>query len=189
MVVFEFDPHKLPNDYLKAIGLVIVAANETESVLREFIGALLGIDNIESVALCTQMPFSLKNQIARALNELKASSASELDSLDDILDRIDQAMDRRNAIAHSSFPIHPDTGQVFRFKEKARGALSADLIEVSAEEIAEIAKEIHEAGLALISFMIERNLGPRHRQEPLREPISRKKAARQKRREQLGERY
>ena len=189
MVIYDFNPHNLPDDYLKAIGLVVVAATETEAVMRNFIGAMLGIDNIDSLALCTQMPFNLKSQITRTLNELKAPNASELDKLDEILDRIEAAMQHRNAIAHSSFPIHPETGQVYRFKEKARGALSADMVEVKAEEITEFAKEIHGAGLALQEFMMQRELQPQLREEPLREPLVRSSKARANRREQHGDSY
>ncbi|MGP1283014.1 MAG: hypothetical protein ACTS1X_08565 [Parasphingopyxis sp.] len=189
MTVYDFDPSNLPDDYLRAVGLVVVSATETEAVMRDFIGALLGIDNIESIAICAQMPFRLKDDIIRTLNELKAPSASELDNLDDILDQITEAIERRNAIAHSSFPIHPETGQVFRFKEKARRKLSADWVEVTVEELLSIAKEVHEAGLALQGFMAERGLGPRKREEPLREPISRKKKARDDRRAEYGEKY
>jgi hypothetical protein len=189
MTIFDFDPSNLPDEYLKAIGLIVVSATETEAVMRDFIGALLGIDNIASLAICTPMPFRLKDDIIRTLNELKAPSDSELDKLDDILDRIAEAIQSRNAIAHSSFPIHPETRQVHRFKEKARGRLSADWVEVSPEELHSIAKEIHEAGLALQSFMAERELGPHHREEPLRKPISRKKKARETRRAKFGERY
>jgi len=189
MTIYDFDPANLPDDYLKAIGLVVVSATETEAVMRDFIGALLGIDNIDSIALCTQMPFSLKNQVVRALNEIKAPSASELDALDDIFDRIEAAIQQRNAIAHSSFPIHPDSGQVYRFKEKARGGLSADLVEVQVDELNSIAKEVHDAGLELQEFMMSRGVGPRHREEPLREPISRKKKARENRRAKFGKRY
>ena len=189
MIIYDFDPQNLPDDYLRAIGLVVVAATETENVMRDFIGAMLNIDNVDSIALCTPMPFPLKNQIIRTLNELKAPKASELDELDDIFDRIEAAIQKRNSIAHSSFPIHPETKQVYRYKEKARGALSAEMVEVTVEELIGIAKEINESGLLLMEFMMKRGLGPQHRTEPLREPISRGKKAREGRRAAYGDSY
>lgn len=189
MVIYDFDPTKIPDDILKGIGLVIVSATETEAIMQICIGALLGVDNVDSVAICAQMPFRLKDDVIRTLNELKAPSASELDKLDDILDRIASAMNIRNAIAHSSFPIDPETKKVYRFKEKARGALTADLVEVNQAELTSIATEVHESGLALQSFMISRGLYSRERQAPLKEPISRRKGAREGRRTKFGDDY
>lgn len=188
-VVYDFDPNNLPVEYLAAIGLVISCASQTEHIVRDFIGARLGIDNAETIALGAHMSMPMKNDIVRSLVELNAPHASEVDEVDDILDRIQEAMSRRNAVAHNDFAIHPDTGEIFSMREKARGSLQVELKPIPLNELQEIAGEVYQAGMALQNYMMTRRMGPRFREGPIREPLNRKKAERVKRREQLGDRY
>ena len=189
MVVYDFSPENLPDDHLRAIGMLVVAGSQTEAIMRDFIGSLLGIEDFDAVALGSQMPFRLKLGVIGTLNELKAPSASELDALDDILDRINAAMDHRNDVAHSAFARHPETDEVIRFKEKSRGGLKADVEPIAAAKLLEGAKELTEVGLALQSFMMSRGFSLRERTEPLREPITRTAKARGQRRATYGEKY
>ena len=46
-IIYDFDPRNVPNEILRAIGLVTAAAAQTERILQTFIGALLKIDNIQ----------------------------------------------------------------------------------------------------------------------------------------------
>lgn len=182
-VIYDFDPHNLPDGFLEAVGLVITAASQTEYVMCEFIGALLNIDVNESTALTAHMTVPLKDDIIRCLAELNAPSASEVDQIDDILDDIRSAIDKRNIIAHNALIRDPNTNEVFTMRERARGSLQISLTPISVEEIRESAREIYEAGMRLMSFMISRGLGTSVRTEPLREPLNRRKAARAQRRQ------
>jgi len=121
--------------------------------------------------------------------ELNAPSASELDQIDELLDAIQQAMAGRNSIAHCAFGIHPETGEIYRLSEKARGSLQVDFQPVTVDELKETAKKIYDAGIALHQYMVSRHLGPIMRQGLLREPINRGKKARAERREKYGDRY
>jgi hypothetical protein len=181
-VVYDFDPNNLPPDYLQAIGLVIVCAAQTESIVGDFIGVLLDIDNIDALALTTQMSAQLRDHVARALIELKTQQTSIVDDVDDLLDAISQASDRRNTIAHAAFAKHPETGQIFSHRLRARGNLQLELKPISIEEIQAIAAEVYDAGMNLMQFMASVGLQPKFRTAPLMEPLNRKKAARTKRR-------
>ncbi|MCM2343490.1 MAG: hypothetical protein NDJ24_02925 [Alphaproteobacteria bacterium] len=180
-VVYDFDPHNLPPEYLRAIGLVVASSAQTEHVLQDFIGALLGIDNIQTVALTSQMSFPLKNDIIGALAELDAPNINELDKIDDLLEAASKAMDKRNIVAHNNFMRNPDTGQVYSHRLRAKGSIKLDLKPISVVEIQQIAEEIYKAGMDIMSFMISRKLESRVRTAPMRETINRGKRAREER--------
>jgi hypothetical protein len=116
VIVYDFNPNNLPPDFLRAVGLVIACASQTEEVMRNFMGIVLGVDNIETEALGTHMSFPMKDDIIRSIFELNAPSASFVDEVDDILDDIRDAMQLRNVVAHNEFAIHPDTGEIFSLR-------------------------------------------------------------------------
>lgn len=188
-IIYDFDPFHLPPEYLQAIGLVVAASAQTEAIMRDLIGSLLNIDNIEAIALCTHMAAPLKDHVARTLIELNAPGASEVDEVDDLLDAVNDALAARNTIVHNSFLIHPDNGQVMSWREKARGSLQTELVPVSAKEIEQDAALINKVGLDIVTFMMMNGLAPRFRKAPLREPLGRKKKARAERRERFGAKY
>ena len=152
-------------------------------------GALLTADNVETIALGVNMSAPMKDDIMQAVTELNAPSASQLDRIDDLLDAILEAMVGRNSIAHCAFGKHPETGEIFRLKEKARGSLQVDFQPVTVDELKDTAKKIYDSGIALHQFMVSRHLGPIMRAGSRREPINRGKKARAERREAHGERY
>jgi hypothetical protein len=189
VVIYDFDPNNLPPEYLTAIGLVVASASQTDHVMRDFIGSYLGIDLAENIALGAHMSTPMKDDIIRALVELNAPHASEVDELDDILDRVRIATTRRNAVAHNAFARHPETGQVFTLRERARGSLQVDLTAIEAAELTEIGNEVYAAGMALQEYMTLRKIEPRLREKPIHEPLDRRKKARQERREKYGQVY
>jgi hypothetical protein len=181
-VIYDFDPNNLPPDYLQAIGLVAMAAAQTESLIGDFIGTLLGIDGIETLALTTHMNGPLKDHVVRALAELNAVSIEIIDQIDDLMDAIGDAMSRRNIIVHNPLIIHPDTGEILSHRLKARGSLQLELRPISVEEIKQDAGLIYEVGMDLVAFMMFYNLAPKNRPLPPRMPFDRSKKARAKRR-------
>ncbi len=177
-VIYDFNPNNLPPEYLRAVGLVAMASAQTEHVIEEFIGALIGSDNVETLALATHMSGPLKDHVARALIELNATTASVVDAVDDLLDEIEAALKKRNIIVRSPLIRHPDTGAVLSYRLKARGSLQLGLVPISVAEIEQDAALIYEAGMALLQFMIFRGLMPPTRQHAIREPLDRSKKAR-----------
>jgi hypothetical protein len=181
-VIYDFNPNNLPAKYLRAVGLVAATAAQTEHILQEFIGALLGIDHIQNLALTTHMSYPLKDNIIRALAELDAPNLDELDKIDELLDEAESAINKRNIIVHNAFAIHPDTGEILSHRLKARGSLQLEFKPVSVEELEQDAATIYKVGLNIMDFMISRNLAPRVRIKALRQPVNRGKKARTKRR-------
>jgi hypothetical protein len=182
-VIYDFDPHNLPPELLRAIGLVTAAAAQTESIVQQFIGALLGIDEVEVIALTAHMSAPLKDHVARALIELNAVSADVVDLVDELLDDIEEAAEKRNVVVHNALARHPDTGEVFSVREKARGSLQVSLQPVSVKEVEKDAAAIYEVGMNLMRFMLAYGLKPADRTRPIRAPLDRRKKARQARKD------
>jgi hypothetical protein len=179
--VLDFGPDSLPPGILQAIGLVVAASAQTEHTVEMAIGSFLNIDVEYASALTTHMAAPLRDQVARAIAEIRIDDLDALDQLDVVLDGINTAFAKRNAIVHNTWCIGPD-GRVFTVKTTARGRVESDLIEMTIDQVKADADLIREAGLALISFMIDYDFeatfpsGPRFR-------AHKSKAARKKRRE------
>lgn len=182
LAVYDFDPRNLPPEYLQAIGLVVAASAQTESVMQDFIGVLLGIDNMETLAVTTHMGARLKDQVARTLTELRAPHVEAVDEIDELLDAITAAWEKRNVVIHNAFVIHPETKEILSHRLRVRGSLQLELKPIAVEEIQAAATQIYEVGMDLMRFMMARGLGPSFRTEPLREPLNRGKKARAERR-------
>jgi hypothetical protein len=177
-VVYDFDPNNLPPEYLQAVGLVAMASAQTESIMQDLIGGLLGIDNIEALALSAHMAAPLKDHVARALIEMNATDAVYVDLLDDLLDAVAEALGKRNTIVHNPLLRHPDTGEIFSHRLKARGSLQLELRPVTVDEMREDARLVYEAGIAVIQFMGAFGLGSPIRTRPIWSPLDRSKKAR-----------
>lgn len=180
-VIYDFDPNNLPPEYLQAIGLVAMASASTDSVVGQFIGGLLKIDNIEALALTAHLNAPVMDHIARALIELNATDVRYVDEVDRLLDAVNEAQAKRNTILHNSLCIHPETGKVFSHRLKARGSLTLELQPISVDEILADAREIHLAGMAVQSFMAMFDADPILRNRPIHEPLNRTKKAREER--------
>jgi hypothetical protein len=180
--VLDFSPHKLPSAYLAAIGQVVAASAQTENAVQTCIGACLGVDVEYAGAVTTHMTAPLRDSVLRAVAEIRIDSLDALDRLDDILDEITKAFGKRNAVVHHSWCQGPD-GRVFTVKETARGRYEMNLVEMTVDHIEADARFINDAGLALITFMMDLGLAPTF---PCPRPRGHKsKAARKKRREAI----
>lgn len=185
-VVYDFDPRNIPPEYLQAVGLVAMASAQTESIMQDLIGGLLGIDNIEAMALSAHMAAPLKDKIARALIELNARTAEYVDLVDDLLDAVNEALARRNVIVHNPLIRHPDTGEILSHRLKARGSLQLELRPITVEEIQQDAALIYEVGVAVLQFMAFYGLRLAERTRAIFEPLNRSKKARAERRDIKG---
>ena len=188
MIIYDFHPDSIPDEYLKAIGRIMLCAAQAEDCVRTAIGVFLKIDNVETLALTTQLSTPLKDKIMRAVAELNSASASMVDDLDDILDKINAGMERRNAVAHRSLCKNPDSNEILIWKEKVSGSIELELKPITVNELNEIADNLLEASHELTAFVGNVG-GPRFREGLLREPLKRTKAARAERRAQHGAQY
>lgn len=183
-VIYDFGPDKLPPDFLAAIGLVTASWAQTENSVQTFIGACLGVDVEYAIAVTAHMSHPLRDDVARAVAEIRIDDLDALDELDTILNRVNEAAGKRNAVAHRSWCRHPETDEVFTVKETARGSVQVELIPMSVSAIKEDAAFIYEAGLDVVRLMIALGLEPSF--PGIRPRGHKSKAARKARRQQNG---
>lgn len=175
----DFDPRKLPKEYLEAIGLVAACSAQTENTVEMAIMGCLGLDHEYGLATTTHMSAPLRDDVLRAAAEIRIDSLDALDDLDTILDRINTTVGRRNSTVHNLWGVDEKTGQVITAKVTARGSLQAQYIPMSVADIRKDAIAIYDAGMDLLKFLLNHRLVPKL--APLRPRAHKLKAARKKR--------
>lgn len=180
-VIYEFDPRKLPDEILAAIGLISTCSAQTESVVEAGISACLDIDFEFGAAITTHMNAPQRDNVLRAVAEIKIDNLDDLDKLDRLLDQINAAFAKRNAYVHRGWCQHPTNGKVYTVKTSARGRVETDLVAMDLKEIRRDAQFIYQVGMDLQTFLMERDLFPK---EPpaSRNRFHKSKAERKKRR-------
>ena len=181
MKIYDFSPSNIPDKILIAIGRVALSSAQTESVLGDFIGTLLNIDLIESHVLTKDMSASTKIKNIRELIELNAAHAGIVDEVDELVDKIEEALKQRNTLLHSSIGVDEETYETFLLKSKSKKNSIGEVIKITPSEILKVAEEIEDSGLKLVAFMANNSLLPKDRRVPLRAPLKRNKSARTER--------
>lgn len=156
--MLDFDPRNLPMTYQRAIGLVAASSAQTESMVQMAICACLGVDAEYGWAVTTHMNAPMRDNVLRSVAELRIDDLDALDELDEILDAISDANNRRNDHVHGDWCRKESTGQVFIAKIKARGSVQADLIPVSVDQIKADAQLIYDLGIRLFKFLMRHGL-------------------------------
>lgn len=179
---YDFDPNNLPKEMLAAIGLVIACSAQTESIVEMGIAGCLGIDFEYGGAVTTHMPSPLRDSVLRSAAEIRIDDLDTLDALDALLDAINNAYTKRNAVAHNSWCRDPDTGAIFTVKSAARTRYTMDLLPMTVDQVKSDAAFIYQAGMNLMSFLRVCGLLPTFPEQP-RPREHKSKAARKIRRE------
>jgi hypothetical protein len=182
-IEYDFDPRKLPAEYLQAIGLVAANSAQTEAIVQDAIAGCLNLDSEQGPAITTHMSMPLRFSALKAAAEIKIDDLDSLDMLDELIDAIEDAFDLRNSYLHHRWCRNPDTDQVYTVKEKARTRYEIELIPMSINAIKSDATAIYQSGINLYQFLIIRGLIPRF--APFRPRTHKSKPARKKRREAL----
>jgi hypothetical protein len=175
----DFDPRKLPKEYLEAIGLVAACSAQTENTIEMAIAGCLGVDGDYGMAITTHMSAPLRDDVLRAAAEIRIDNLDALDELDVILDNINKVVGRRNSTVHNLWGVDEKTGQVITVKITARGSVQAEYIPMSVDGVRADAKAIYDAGMDLLRFLIHYGLVPKL--PKLRPRAHKLKAARKKR--------
>jgi hypothetical protein len=158
--VYDFDPRNLPQDLLAAMGLMTASAAHTESCVDEAITGCLGIDYEYGQAVTTHLTMPLRFSILRSAAEIRIDDLDALDVLDVLLDRLDEAFKKRNAVVHHGWCRDTETGSVFMVKETARQRVEIEAIPMSADQVRSDALFVYDAGMALFLFLKAHNLLP-----------------------------
>jgi hypothetical protein len=106
--VYDFDPRNLPDRLLKAIGLTVASAAQTEHIVQQAIAGCAGLNVEYGLAFTTHMNMPLRFSVLRSLAEIRFEP-SVIDLLDTLINDIDTAFQKRNEVAHDSWGRDPKT--------------------------------------------------------------------------------
>ena len=179
--IYDFDPRNLPYDLLAAIGLMTTSAAQTEGIIEMAIAGCAGIDAEYGMAVTTHMTSPLRDSVLRSVAEIRIDDLDALDELDKLLDAINDALIKRNAVVHHTWCRDTKTGKTFTVKETARTRLESELLPMSVDQVKRDALFVYEAGINLLTFLIRHKLTPKAM--TFRPRGHKSKAARKKRRE------
>lgn len=160
MVVFDYDPNNLPTEAQAAIGLIVACSAQAEGVIEMAIAGCLGLDLITSQAITVHMSSPLRTDVLKSVAEMKIENPKDLHELDDLIDKLNTAMSKRNGVAHNAWCMNPNTKELFTEKRSARGSVEINRIPMSIVEITANASAIHSTSLQLITFLAEKGLMP-----------------------------
>ena len=154
----DFEPTNLAPDVLHAIGLITACSAHTEAVINDAIAGCLGIDVEYGAAVSTHMSAPMRDDVLRAVAEIRMDNLDDLDRLDELLDEVRQAFRLRNGYVHGSLCRDKTTNEHFSSQYTARGSVDVDLVPLSIEKIRSDANRIYEAGIELFDFLNRRGL-------------------------------
>lgn len=177
---YDFDPRNLPQDLLAAIGLVITSSAQTEQLFESAIAGCLNLDVEYGAIVTTHMPMPLRFSILRSAAEIRIDDLDVLDDLDELLDRVTKAFDKRNTVIHNQWYRDPETNALFAIKETARTRYEMELIPMSVDGVKSDALLIYQVGMDLMMFLTAHSLFPEI--PPVRPRAHKSKAARKVRR-------
>ena len=118
MKVYDFDPRSQPDEILKAIGLVVLEANELEATIKMGLSSLLNADqkiaHITFQSMAFGQAYDLLKLLAEVLVDQSTSDAAEgKKSFLASIARCKSAMDERNYVVHAFRFVDGADGQTF----------------------------------------------------------------------------
>ena len=156
----DFDPRKLPKEYLEAIGLVCTCYAQTEDHVQMAIAGLLGVDIEMGWGVSTHMSAPLRKSVIQSLSEIKFANLDDIETLDKLLEKVDQAASKRNHVVHQVWCRDVQTGEVLRVNTNAKARVSVEHKPISLEDLRAEAIFVYEAGIELFHFLTTKNLVP-----------------------------
>ena len=135
--------HSLPDEYLKAIGQIVVYDNSLEIVLRNLIYALSGTEHdvVDAFVAGRRTKDLLKH--VKSLYKLRETDKALRKQVDDLMGKLEKIMERRDTIVHSAWGINLASSEldVYRYKVRANTSLERDLLPYSLEELHKLADD------------------------------------------------
>ncbi len=159
-IVYDFDPRNLPPEFLNAIGLAVAGFAQTEKIIELAIAGCLGVDAEYGAALTTHMPGPLRFSVLRSVAEIRIGDLNVLDELDNHLEELETASNKRNSIIHNQWYRDSETGNVFTVKEKARTRYEMELIPMTIDSVKGDALFIYQTGMNFMAFLTKNGLLP-----------------------------
>jgi hypothetical protein len=156
---FDFDPRKIPETYILAVGKVSINWTQTENIIDDAIAGVARLNSMHGWAITAHMNFPMKCDALMSLAELLLNGEDH-ESLRLTIARVKILAESRNRYVHGYWATHEDTGAVYLTAIKARGKLKADYTTVALADIEATAASIYKAGMDIMNFLMLRDLLP-----------------------------
>ena len=153
----------LPDEYLIELGRVSALWASLESLLNTLLGKLAGFDAMNDSTpfiLVVHSSFPQRLDMLGALCEGLKTEHQNLANHKEVVAKLRSAQTSRNRFAHNGISFDPDKKQYMLPQGSARGKLKLSVEPVTVEEVHAVAKEIHEAQLALYKLVLKREIEP-----------------------------
>jgi len=143
-MAIEYD-YDIPDNYIKAIGLVTVSWARLDYCIDFLIWELLGLqdDEIKGLSVTNHLSFPMKYNIVSSLLEIWLSETSKIDVYNSIIETLDNAdilRVKRNDFSHGAWQFK--NNHLTSIKFSARGTLKADGISYKLEDIETLINDI-----------------------------------------------
>ena len=147
----------IPDEYLTEIGRVTTRWAILEGVLDLCLAKLTGkeITDPRSLIIFNHMAFPMKLDVLGALVSELLPGYPKLSAFPSVHQKLKQAQEKRNLIAHSRWGVHPETGQIEYSRLTARGKLKTSVTPISLDEVKAAAESVTDAAQALYLLVIE----------------------------------
>ena len=153
----------LPDEFLIEIGRVSALWASLESLLNTLLGKLAGFDVLDDARpfiLVVHSSFPQRLDMLGALCEGLTAEHPNLANHKEVVAKLRAAQTSRNRFAHNGISFDPDMKQFVLTQGSARGKLKLLVEPVTVEDVHAVAKEIHEAQLALYKLVLKRDVAP-----------------------------
>jgi len=152
--VYEFDPQKLPADFLSALGLTIASAAYADAVIVDAIGALAGLSLAENIAITSHMTGPVRADVVRTLAEDKIPDLNLRTEFLSRFNRLIESLKKRHLYAHALwFQDRQRTGIQF-VSYSARGSIGVRSEFVTVATASDAAAAMRHATLDVSEFLI-----------------------------------
>lgn len=145
----------IPDDHLSEIGRITANFAILESTLCRFIGALLEIDAVAGKIVTAELSFRNMVNLLDSLFKYRCADSQLVGELEKLLGGVMQVEQRRNQITHSTWGLHPETGNIARLKRTAKKGSGLQQQEeiMTSQDLWSIAVDINTADNRLNDFM------------------------------------
>lgn len=153
----------LPDEFLVELGRVSALWASLESLLNTLLGKLAGFDAMSDATpfiLVVHSSFPQRLDMLGALCEGLKAEHPNLANHKEVASKLRAAQTSRNRFAHNGISFDPNKRQYMLPQGSARGKLKLSVETVTVGDIHAVAKEIHEAQLALYKLVLKREIEP-----------------------------
>ena len=156
----DFTPERLPPEYLKAIGELVVAHSFLDMQIQAAIHGLARMDTEYGTAVTTHMTGPNRLSALESVAEITLDDMNKLLQLEDLITEARDSSSQRAGYVHAYWCRDADTNEVYAVREAARTGLEIKISKPRAADIVRAARTTSKLGLRVWEFVFELGVLP-----------------------------